>query len=540
MRFTLGVESTNTPMGANNNNSIFTMGCIETFKFCHLFIPPFNEFCYFNQSIIISTMNVEGYMSISKGWVLFLAGTVFLLSCSPNIKPVEHLPEGKKVVGYYPSWAANRGIYLKDTSYTKLSHINYAFSNVSISGECILGDFVADVGTAYLAENSVSGKADKEKLPFHGNFNQILELKKVHPELKVFISVDGWTWSENFSNAAKDETSRMRFSTSCIDLYFKQYEGVFDGIDIDWEYPISGGLTDGSPEDKENYTLLLKLIRSQLNELEKQNRKTYLLTIAVPASPSAINNFDLAGIISVVDWVNLMAYDLHGTWEPITNFNAPLFKSADDPASDSLNVDYAVQNLLKLGVPPDKLVLGVPFYGKGWAGVPDINNGLFQTSKGAAPGTHEPGSFDFSDIKNHYLATWPSFWSDEAYVPWLYDSTKQIFISYDDERSLEAKAGYANDQGLAGVMIWDISQGGESLFEGIYRGFERGGPDRPTPQPVTFLSRPFEQPFILLKVSMLTASSAIGQHLLILSWIVQTKLFLNLPQIAGKGRKTFH
>jgi len=431
-------------------------------------------------------------MSIPKiSFILFVLA-LLLSACSPRTNPILVVPGEKMVIGYYPSWAANRGVFLKDIPYGKLTHINYAFSNVSASGECISGNLAADTGRMYTAENSITGKDDSNKLSFHGNFNQLLELKKQYPHLKVLISIGGWTWSGNFSKAAKDDDSRKRFSNSCADLYLKQYAGVFDGLDIDWEYPVSGGLTTGTADDRDNYTFLLKEIRSQLNELGEKENKHFLLSIAAPANPSAIQNFDLNGIISSVDWINIMAYDFHGTWENSTNFNAPLFWSENDPSSSSLNVDAAVQAYLNAGVPSEKLVLGVPFYGKGWAGVGASNHGLYQPAKGAAPGTYEPGSFDFNDLQQHYLPDWESFWSDDAYVPWLYDSTRQIFISYDDERSLAAKAGYARDQGLAGVMIWEVSQGNESLFAAIYQGFENGGPTKPTAIPKVLVPRPFE------------------------------------------------
>jgi GH18 family chitinase len=415
-----------------------------------------------------------------------------LNSCTPRELPAAVVPGGKMVVGYYPSWAAGRGVFLKDTPFAKLTHINYAFSNVSEAGECILGDTAADVGRIYTAEESITGKDDKDNAAFHGIFNQLLELKKQYPHLKVLISIGGWTWSGNFSNAAKDDASRKRFASSCVDLYLKQYPGVFDGLDIDWEYPVSGGLTKGNAADKANYTLLLQEIRSQLDELGQKDDRYYLLTIAAPSSPGSIGNFDLVGLAASVDWINLMAYDFHGTWDTTTNFNAPLFESAKDPADASLNVDAAVQTYLSSGIPPEKLVLGVPFYGKGWAGVADSDNGLYQLAQGAAPGTYEAGSFDFKDLQKKYLPAWQAYWSEDAQVPWLYDPSSQIFISYDDARSLEAKAGYARDQGLAGVMIWEISQGDATLIDGIYLGFENGGPKKPTAMPRVIVPRPFE------------------------------------------------
>jgi len=401
-------------------------------------------------------------------------------------------PAGKMIIGYYPSWATARGVPLKAAPTLKLTHINYAFSNVSSAGECMLGDPAADVDKVYSANESITGKDDKNNAAFHGNFNQLLELKKQKPQLKVLISVGGWNWSGNFSSAARDAASRQHFASSCIDLYLKQYAGVFDGIDIDWEYPVSDGLANGSPADKANFTLLLNELRLQMNALGESTGEHYLLTIAAPVGPGSIRNLDLSGIAATVDWINLMTYDFHGTWDSTTNFNAPLYRPGNDPADAALNADATVQTYLAEGVPTGKLVMGVPFYGRGWTGVADVEHGLYQSAAGAAPGTYEAGSFEYNDIRNRYLPTWPYYWSQEANVPWLYDPTSQTFISFDDARSLEAKAGYVKDQGLAGVMIWEISQGDQGLVDGITAGFENGGPAKPTSMPRVMVPRPFE------------------------------------------------
>lgn len=431
-----------------------------------------------------------------KVLVISLLLSLCLNGCSTqeaaSTQPATRQPAGKMVIGYYPSWATARGVPLKSAPTQKLTHINYAFSNVSPSGECVLGDPAADIEKTYAADESITGKADKNSTAFHGNFNQLLELKKQYPQLKVLISVGGWNWSGNFSNAAKDEASRQRFASSCIELYLNTYAGVFDGIDIDWEYPVSGGLTDGSPADKANFTLLLNELRQQMDALGETNGQHYLLTIAAPVGPGSIRNLDLPGIAAAVDWINLMTYDFHGTWDTTTNFNAPLFRPGSDPADAALNADATVQTYLAAGVPASKLVMGVPFYGRGWSGVPETDHGLYQLAGGAAPGTYEAGSFEYNDIRDRYLPTWQYYWNQEANVPWLYDTASQTFISFDDPRSLEAKAGYVKDQGLAGVMIWEISQGDQSLVDGIYAGFENGGPEKPTPMPKVMIPRPFE------------------------------------------------
>jgi len=421
-----------------------------------------------------------------------------ITSCAPAVTqtsvPIEtiiQVPAGKHVIGYYPSWVADRDIFVKDIPAEKLTHINYAFSNLTENGECILGDPKADVERVYSAAESVNGQDDSPSAPFHGNFNQLLELKQKYPHLKVLISIGGWSWSSNFSNAAGGDRTRQHFVASCIDLYLKQYKGVFDGIDVDWEYPVSGGLTPGLPEDKTNFTRLLGEFRTQLNELGQAENRHYLLTIAAPAGPGNIRNLRPDLIAILVDWVNLMTYDFHATWEHSTNFNAPLFKATNDPADENMNIDAVVQKYISLGLPPEQLVLGVPFYGYGWAGVPETDHGLYQSASGAAPGTWEAGAYEYKDIQKNYSA-YEHHWSDEAYVPWLYDPTSQTFITYDDPRSLEAKAGYARDLGLAGVMIWELSQGDETLLDAINKGLASSGPPRPTPAPTVLVPRPNE------------------------------------------------
>jgi GH18 family chitinase len=428
----------------------------------------------------------------------FIGFTIMLVisACGPSQiatpNPVS-VPDGKYVIGYYPSWAAERNVFVKDIPAHRLTHINYAFSNLSESGECVLGDAAADIERVYSAEESINERKDPRSASYHGNFNQLLELKHRYPDLKILISIGGWTWSGNFSSATRDESSRQRFATSCIDLYLKQYRGVFDGLDIDWEYPVSGGLTIGKPEDKGNFTLLLTETRRQLDELGKADGRQYFLTIAAPIGPGNIRNLELSAIASTVDWINLMGYDFHGAWDTSTNFNAPLYRTPTDPADASLNIDAAVQAYLSDGVPAGKLVLGIPFYGHGWSGIPETGNGLYQTASGIAPGTWEAGSYDYKDIAVNYLPKYKRYWNADAYVPWLYDATSKIFISYDDPQSLEGKAAYARDKGLAGVMVWEISQGDETLLDAIYKGLTTGEVPQKIAIPTVMVPRPFEK-----------------------------------------------
>ena len=384
-------------------------------------------------------------------WTSFLVLAGCQMSIPPTATPattpnaeVVHLPSGKGqpspvIIGYYTSWSIYaRDFQVADIPAEQLTHINYAFANVDgETGTCVLGDTWAD----------------------DANFRYLGELKGRFPHLKVLISVGGWTWSANFSDVASTDASRRRFVESCVTRFLiGRYEGVFDGIDIDWEFPVEGGMKPGRPEDKQNFTRLLAEFRRQLDALTQRTGTPYLLTIAGGADLDFIfRNTEMEKVAQYVDFINVMAYDYHGTWEKVTNFNAPLFFSSGDPspgAADA-NVDATVQNYLRAGVPAEQLVLGVPFYGRSWAGVPDVNNGLYQPAKGVGPGTWENGVLDYWDIRQNYEPVYRKFTHPEAQVPWLYDG--QTFITYDDVEAVTRKAQYVLQNGLAGIMFWELS-----------------------------------------------------------------------------------
>jgi chitinase len=377
-----------------------------------------------------------------------------------------------KIVGYFVEWGVyDRNYHVKNVPADQLTHLNYAFAKI-VDGKCALFDRFAAVDKAYPGDKPGEGM-------LRGNFNQLLQLKKRHPHLKTLISVGGWTLSGPFSDVALTEQSRTRFAASCV-AFIKKYG--FDGVDIDWEYPVAGGAEGNKrrPEDKANFTLLLAELRKQLDAAGKTDGQTYLLSIAAPAGPRNIDNLELDKIHRHVDWINLMAYDFHGGWDKLTHFNAPLYPIKDDPARDvqsrHLNADAAVKTYLAGGVPAEKLVLGVPFYGRGWAGVPNENHGLFQTSKNVPKGTWEPGVFDYKDLAEHYVGKFSRYWQDEAKAPWLYDEKSQTMISYDNPESLRAKAAYVRGKSLGGVMCWELS--GDDTKASLVRAAREGLRDK--------------------------------------------------------------
>jgi chitinase len=376
-----------------------------------------------------------------------------------------------RIIGYYTSWAMyGRDYHVTDIPADLLTHINYAFLNISGDGLCVLGDPYADIDRYYDGDSWDTGA-------LRGNFHQLQILKAAHPHLEILLSIGGWTWSTYFSDVALSPSSRSSFAESCVSL-LRTYG--FDGLDIDWEYPVGGGLETNHtrPEDKTNYTLLLNEIRLQLDDASAIDDRPYRLTIAAPAAPSVYVNLDLDLIHEALDWINIMTYDINGSWSTMTNFNAPLYASSTDPVPDEdsrlyLNTSAAAEAYLAAGIPPDKIVIGAPFYGRGWSGVPNINNGLYQSFTGLPTGTWETGIFDYHDIEDNYLPTYNRFFHDEAQVPWLYSPSTQTMISYDDPESMTHRVELIETLNLGGVMFWELSGDNEdydllsTLYEGL-------------------------------------------------------------------------
>jgi chitinase len=386
----------------------------------------------------------------------------------------------KRVIGYFTQWGIyGRNYRVKniDTSGSaaRLTHINYAFGNVR-NNRCevgvtqasdpntgVGGDAFADYTKAFGAGESVSGGADTWDQPLRGNWNQLKQLKAKHPNVKVLISLGGWTWSRGFSSAAQP-ANRQAFVASCIDAYIKgnlpvtdgaggvgAAAGVFDGIDIDWEYPVACGLSCGTPADNANYTALLAEFRRQLDAV----RPGLLLTVAVGAGIDKVRVTDPAAYHPYLDFINVMTYDFHGAWDPQTNHHSALFDSPADPSTGDqklYNSNDAMEAFLSRGVPASKLNLGIGYYGRGWTGVASGNNGLYKSASGAAPGTYEAGIEDWKVLKN---LAWPGYTDNVAKATWISNGT--TFWSFDTPAMVTEKMGYVKTQGLGGAFFWEFS-----------------------------------------------------------------------------------
>lgn len=389
---------------------------------------------------------------------------------APPPAPGPGIQIGERVIcGYYPEWGIyQRNYQVADIPAHQLNVINYAFANINANGEVCLFDSWAAVEKAF--------PGDTWDQPLKGNFNQLLQLKARAPHVLTMISIGGWTLSGRFSDVALTDASRQKFAQSAVD-FMMQYG--FDGIDIDWEYPVSGGLGSNitRPEDKHNYTLLLAELRRQLDDQARVDDAYYYLSIAAPAGYQIIANLEPAAIAAAVNWINLMTYDFHGGWENITDHHAPLYA----PPGDWLNVDTAVHIYQDAGVPAEKIVVGVPFYGRSWKNVPATNNGLRQPASGVPMGTwDDTGIFDYQTIID-LLASQPALifrlWDDLAKAPFIYAPSLNngMFITYDDLDSIQWKVNYVRTLNLGGIMIWDLSSDSRdetnSLLSAIYRGF---------------------------------------------------------------------
>lgn len=351
---------------------------------------------------------------------------------------------GYKVIGYFPNWGMyrNPSFYPHDINANLVTHINYAFTKVDTAGNIILFDPWAD--TDYRQDWNT-------QKPYWGHFRELYELKQKHPHLKTLVSVGGWTLSDTFSELAANPQARKNFAQNAV-RFCKQFD--FDGVDIDWEYP---GFAEhsGRPQDKVNFTLFLE----ELHRAAKAQNPPLLVTIAAPAGPWHYKNMEVAHIHQYLDWINIMTYDFHGAWggdqDSITNHHSALY--AGKEGNQELNVNSAVQYYLEQGVPHNKLVVGMPLYGRSFGGVKSTSTGLFSSYSGPGKGTTaEVGMRFFNDIKQNLLPTYQSHWDNRAQVPYLYNPHTQEFITYDNEDSLRLKCQYIKEMNLGGAMVWEL------------------------------------------------------------------------------------
>ena len=371
-------------------------------------------------------------------WLLFISG----LSCSTVLLAGTTAQTPKPVIVAYV-FQRNDLIQPGQIAAQKLTRINYAFAN--LQGGRIVNGFTND---------------DR-------NLAALVALRQENPSLTVLVSVGGWLWSGNFSDIALTKTSRDLFIESVVEFINRNH---LDGLDIDWEYPgLVGAGNHFRPEDKQNYTLLLKELRHRFNQQEKKLHRRLYITIAAGASSDFLAHTEMNKVQKYVDTVNLMAYDYYEpTDDAIAGHHAPLFTNPADPKK--ISADRSVQEFEHAGVPAAKIILGVPFYGHVWGAVTDTDHGLFQPGKPIPNAFAKYGNITATMLNNGFVR----YWDPIASVPYLYNPEKKIFVSYEDPESLRLKSRYVLDHKLGGMMFWDYSSDpAGALLDAINTGLQK-------------------------------------------------------------------
>jgi chitinase len=378
--------------------------------------------------------------SISR---LLLPLFLLFVSASPvsaalQSRSAEKAPPKYKVIAYFFG-----PVNLQSVASEKLTHVNYAFALVSTEGQVVL-----------------SRPNSPERL---GN---LLQLKRRNPKLKILLSIGGWG-ADNFSDAAMSPESRDKFAQSAISI-LKEYS--LDGVDVDWEYPGQPGPgIKFRPEDKANFTLLLKTIRGHLDKLSAANGRVgdgrYLLTIASTGG-DYFKHTEMDRLHVYLDWINIMTYDFHTEGARTTGHHAGLFRSRS--AKGDENAQAYVAQHLAAGIPPEKIVVGAAFYGRTFTGVTPENNGLYQNF------TRYSGEQSYASLVENYINKqgFKRYWDETASAPYLWNEESATFITYEDAESLRAKADFVKSRKLAGLMYWQHSHDpSEVLLTAIYERF---------------------------------------------------------------------
>ncbi len=392
----------------------------------------------------------------------------------------QNRPPSKIVGGYFEEWSIYYAGYnianlQQNGVASKLTHLMYAFANVTTPPACALADTWADYQSPYLP--SVSGTP--YTAPLYGNFGAIQQLEQLHPDLNVLISIGGASASNTaaFSSAASTEAGRKALAASCISMFIEgniaqgvTAPGLFNGINIDWEFPTAS--------DTQNFTALLQEFRTQLNQLSAKTGKKYNLSFDGPAGAQNYVNINLAQAAKEVDFITIDGYNYAGSWDKQTNHASALLDSRQDPAfGQDLDINDTVDAYLKAGVPPSKYTMGVPLYGAGWTGVSNVNYGLYQNSTGRSPVPLANGKGLCTDPSGNTagcdplltagLATYGTLVNLQAngysvhYDPFrvavtLFDPSLGTFYTFDNPLTAALKMVYVDARGLGGAYVWAL------------------------------------------------------------------------------------
>ncbi|OKL63353.1 Endochitinase B1 [Talaromyces atroroseus] len=378
--------------------------------------------------------------SVLLGLAVSLASATVAPSASSSA--VEKRDGTYRSVSYFVDWPQN----LTDTL-PSVTHVLYSFANFKAdTGEVFLADSYADLEKHY-PDDSWSESGNNA----YGCVKQFYLLKKANRNLKVLLSIGGWTYSPNFPTALATEANRATFVNTSIG--FVKDLG-FDGLDIDYEYP-------SNSTEADNYVALLKALREGLDDYAAQHTPGYhyLLSAAVPAGPSNYEKLHISDMNEYLDMWNLMAYDYSGSWDTIAGMNANLYNSTDYPNSTPFNTEQAVNYYLDNGATASKINLGIPLYGRSFTNT----DGPGTNFSGVGSGSWEDGVWDYKALPQ---AGATIYYDNTSVASWTYDSSQKLMISYDTPSIVQIKGDYIKSKGLGGGMYWDSSSdksGSESL-----------------------------------------------------------------------------
>lgn len=436
----------------------------------------------FTQVVKAATKSGESNLTKSSS----VSGSVY--SQTPTVlntvNPLtEDTTQERKVIAYFAEWAYGNESHENYTAdrmpWDKITHINYAFAVVNPSTNKI------DFGSREAAiEKEFPGQTSD--FSYKGHFNVLNSYKKKYPNVKTLISVGGWAGTSGFYTMCDTAEGRETFANSCVD-FIREYG--FNGVDIDFEYPTSTQQA-GNPDDSslseprrgvvyDNYIELMKTLREKLDAASAQDNTQYLLTAALPASSWILGGMGIGEYAQYLDYANLMTYDYHGAWNGFVGPQAALYPDSRDTetalfAMPVLNIDWAYRYFSGV-LSPEKINIGVPYYTRGWKDVTkgDLPGGLWGSAAkeggGAvgieniwhdedANGNEIPGGTNPLWHAKNLLenSDYEYFFDDVTKTPYIWNESKKVFLTYEDEKSLKAKVDYVVDRGLGGIMIWEI------------------------------------------------------------------------------------
>ncbi|KAK4241596.1 glycoside hydrolase [Achaetomium macrosporum] len=373
---------------------------------------------------------------------------------SPNNTTSNPSSSGYRNALYFTNW----GIYganfqPQQLPAGKITHVLYVFADIASDGEVRSSDSYADLEKHYPGDSW-----NDQGLNAYGCVKQLYKLKKQHRQMKTLLSIGGWTYSPKFAPVAATEAGRQRFCNSSVTLL---KDWGFDGLDIDWEYP-------SDAKQAQDFVALLRTCREALDAYAAAHAPGYhfILTIAAPAGPQNYNTLAMESMDPLLDAWHVMAYDYAGSWDTTSGHQANLYPEPRNPQATKFSTDRAVRDYLARGVPPHKIVLGLPLYGRAFEGT----KGLGQPYTGVGAGSLQAGIWLYKDLPRPGAT---ERYDDVAKASYSFNAAAGQLVSYDTVGSAEVKAEYVVHNRLGGAVFWEASgdkNGSESLVGAVAAG----------------------------------------------------------------------